>query len=192
MSTPTFAELQRWMAEMPSAFLESPWGDPGVEVEAVVADLFESAYGTRPSLALRRACAPCAGDAAGINHARWILVASHLLWHAALRTKRRRAGDIERFLVKELAEVAAVVDVERARDDEERAEELIRRALRALKQSLPGESKGDAADRLKQVDVVERHRVLEQAELRAARAREVRAAMRRKAAEEAAAKMCRE
>jgi hypothetical protein len=187
MSTPTLAQLQRWMAEMPGAFL-----DPGAHVEAVVADLFETAYAMHPSPALRKACAPPADDAAAIHHARWILAACHLLWHDALRVEAGRASAVEPFLVEDLASVAAVVDVERLRYDEERTEELIRRALRALGQSLPGESERDAADRLKQVDVVERESVLRQAELRAARAREVRAAMRRKAAEEAAAKVCRE
>jgi hypothetical protein len=58
--------------------------------------------------------------------------------------------------------------------------------------SLPGESASEAADRLQQVDSVQRRRVLQAAAERERRAREVREAMARKAAEEAAAKVTRE
>lgn len=186
------AELQRWMADMPSVFAGGFSGDSPVNVEAVIADLFESAYGVPPSSALRRIGSAATEDPSASRHARWILAACHLLWHPELRSGVERASDAERFLLSELADVAKVADVEALLGDEERAEELIRRALRALGRRLPGESEQEAVDRLAQVDVVERHRVLRQAEARAARAREVRAAMRRKAAEEAAAKICRE
>ena len=76
--------------------------------------------------------------------------------------------------------------------DEERREELIRRATTALGLSLAGESPNEAADRLKQVDSVERRRVLVAAAARERRARQVREAMAKKAAEEAAAKVSRE
>jgi len=76
--------------------------------------------------------------------------------------------------------------------EEERREELVRRALRACAVALPGESDAEREDRLKQVDSLERHRVLAEAAERDKRARAVRDAMAKKAAEEAAAKVSRE
>jgi hypothetical protein len=95
-------------------------------------------------------------------------------------------------LVQELSAVSGIVNVEQLDQDEERREELIRRTLRAVDWLLPGEMRNEADDRLKQVDSIERRRVLLAAAERERRAREVREAMARKAAEEAAAKVSRE
>ena len=70
--------------------------------------------------------------------------------------------------------------------------ELVRRAFAALGLRLPGESAGEAEDRLAQVDSVERQRLLRAAAEKEKRAREVREMMARRAAEEAAAKVSRE
>lgn len=82
--------------------------------------------------------------------------------------------------------------VEALDDDQARREELIRRVLRAMGRRPAGESARQARDRLKQVDAVEQHALLVKAQQREKRAREVRAALARKAAEEAAAKVSRE
>ena len=76
--------------------------------------------------------------------------------------------------------------------EEERREELVRRILQATGHTFPGESSAEAEDRLRQLDSVERHRVLEAAAERERRARQVREEMARKAAAEAAAKVSRE
>jgi hypothetical protein len=64
--------------------------------------------------------------------------------------------------------------------------------LRALAVTLPDESLNEAEDRFRQVDSVERRRVLVAAAERERRAREVREAMAKQAAKEAAAKVSRE
>jgi hypothetical protein len=94
--------------------------------------------------------------------------------------------------VQDLAALAVTVPVAALAGDEERREELARRVLAATEVRLPGETAAQAADRLKQVDSVERRRVLAAAAERERRAREVREMMARKASEEAAAKVSRE
>ena len=94
--------------------------------------------------------------------------------------------------MQELAQLGAVAPVDLLDRDEDRREELVRRTLRAVRLALPGESSQEAEDRMRQVDSVERHRVLRAAAQREKRSREVREAMARKAAEEAAAKVSRE
>jgi hypothetical protein len=76
--------------------------------------------------------------------------------------------------------------------DPEGREELCRRILMGLDLLPQGETESQAADRLAALDSVERARVIEQTRAAQRRAREIREAMARKAAEEAASKMTRE
>ena len=192
-------ELMRWMTEMPSAFRTQPESLPEgrTRVRAVVGDLFETLLSERPSSELLDAFNPTDTGSAERNRLRWVLAASHLLWHPAFRDAPSASAEVvrprlERLFVQELATLASVVSFDALDQDEERREELIRRATTALGLSLAGESPNEAADRLKQVDSVERRRVLVAAAARERRARQVREAMAKKAAEEAAAKVSRE
>ena len=194
MIAPPLAELLRWMVEMPPAFRAEPegFGEGKVRVRAVVADLFETLFGGPPPMATLAAFdAQDTGDAER-NRLRWILAAAHLLWHPSFRGHPPAQASIEKLLVQDLATVASIVKVERLDREEERREELIRRSLRALERSLAGETPNEANDRFKQVDSVERRRVLLAAADRERRSREVREAMAKKAAQEAAAKVSRE
>ncbi len=197
--TPPLPELMRWVTEMPSAFRAAPEPFPegSTRVRAVVGDLFETLLSERPSPELLDAFDPTDTGAAEHNRLRWVLAASHLLWHPGLREAVSGAANVmrpklERLFLQELAALASVVACGALDEDEERREELIRRATTALGVSLAGESPNEAAARLEQVDSVERRRVLLAAAARERRAREVREAMARKAAEEAAAKVSRE
>ena len=76
--------------------------------------------------------------------------------------------------------------------DPEGREELCRRILMGLDLLPQGETESQAADRLAALDSVERARVIEQTRSAQRRAREIREAMARKAADEAASKMTRE
>lgn len=192
-------ELMRWMTEMPSAFRAQPESFPGgtIRVRAVVGDLFETLLSERPSPELLDAFNPTEAGGAERNRLRWVLAASHLLWHSIFREAALAPVDVlrpklERLFVQELATLASVVSFDALDQDEERREELIRRATAALGVYLAGESPNEAADRFKQVDSVERRRVLVAAAARERRARQVREAMAQKAAEEAAAKVSRE
>jgi hypothetical protein len=192
---PPLAEWLRWTAEMPPVFRADPatttWDEPSrVRVRAVVADLLETLTGETPEPRLLDAFTAADSSVRERNRLGWVLAAAHVLWHPALRAARLEAASaakVRRFLVEELAALAAVAPFDGLVGDEERREELVRRALRASAVELPGESASEREDRLKQVDSLERHRVLGEAADRERRAREVREAMAKKAAEEAAA-----
>jgi hypothetical protein len=191
---PPLAEFLRWLGEMPPAFRAAPQGFPGgvTPAHAVVADLWDTLYGRPPEDDLLQAFRPAGAGKAELNRLLWVLAACHLLWHPALRPRPLPPDGLRKLLVQDLAGLAAVAPAERLLDDEERREELVRRAFAALGLRLPGESAREAEDRLAQVDSVERKRLLRAAAEKEKRAREVREMMARRAAEEAAAKVSRE
>lgn len=82
----------------------------------------------------------------------------------------------------ELVAATAVVN------DPDRREELVRLCLKGLQLLPEGESPAQAADRLTTLDSVERERVIRKTRDAEARAREIREAMARKRAREAAAR----
>ena len=191
---PPLAEFLRWIGEMPAPFKAAPsgFGEPGVPVRAVVSDLFESLFDARPSAQFLSAFSPEKKSKVELNFLCWTLAACHLLWHPALRSQAIPRLGIEKLLVQDLATLAGVVVADKLNSDQERREELIRRTLFALGLLLPGESRKEAEDRLTQVDSVERQKIISEAAAKEKRNREVREAMLKKAAEEAAAKPSRE
>jgi hypothetical protein len=208
MSAPSLAELQRWMTEMPAAFLAEPegFGAGRVRVRAVIEDLFETLFAAPPDPELAAALQPANRGARERNRLRLCLVTAHLLWNPHFRRPEQprsglrggllvqelpRAG-LRGLFVQELPALAAVVQADEVPRNEQLREELIRRTLRALGWGLAGESPAEFEDRLRQVDSVERHKLLREAAERERRAREVREAMAKKAAQEAAAKVSRE
>jgi hypothetical protein len=195
-AAPPLAELLRWMREMPEPFRFVPEGFGGshagrVRVRAVVADLIEALRGEPPDAPLLQAFDPAGAGKLERNRLQWVLAGCHLLWHPELRTPVEEAR-VRRFLVQDLAALAAAVPADAVTRDDERREELIRLALRALGLRLPGESAREAEDRLAQVDSVERRALAARMADREKRAREVREQMAKRAAEEAAAKVSRE
>lgn len=76
--------------------------------------------------------------------------------------------------------------------DPDRREELCRLALRAVNLFPQGENENRAKERLGTLDSVERKKILDKTRQAQERAREIREAMLRKEAEEAASKMSRE
>jgi hypothetical protein len=144
--------------------------------------------GGRPAPALLRSYQPRNQGKVELNRLLWVLAGCHLLWHPSLRTRPLALKGIERLLTKTLAELAGVVPVDQLRQEEERREELIRKALYDLDLRLPGESPAEAEDRLAQVDSVERQRLLREAASKERRAREIREQMLEQAAREAAAR----
>lgn len=87
-----------------------------------------------------------------------------------------------------LGQLASLVPAEAVVSDVDRREELVRLCLKELGFCPAGESEAQAADRLTTLDSVERHRVIRETRSAEARARQVREAMARKRAEEAAAR----
>ncbi len=87
-----------------------------------------------------------------------------------------------------LEQLAKLVPPDAVVRDPDRREELVRLCLQGLELLPEGESEAQAADRLTTLDSVERERVIRQTRQAEARAKELRAAMARKRAEEAAAR----
>lgn len=180
---PSIAALTRRLAETPAEFL----AEARVDVAAVVSDLVCDLGG---ALLNTKRAAPFS-TAAGPRRS-LILIASWLLHHDWFVSKRRFAAPVYEFLQSDLGELAGVVPPEQFVADPDRREELARRALRALGLVPQGETSPQAADRLATLDSVERIRVLRDTRAALERTRKVQEAMRRKAAEEAAAAYGRE
>jgi hypothetical protein len=91
-----------------------------------------------------------------------------------------------------VAQELAAVPAHRYVDDADRREELVRTVLARLGCHPYGETPEQAADRLAAVSAAERRRLLDASRAAERRAREIREALVRKAAEESADKWTRE
>jgi hypothetical protein len=96
------------------------------------------------------------------------------------------------WLQSGLAKLAELVSPELFVRDPDRREELVRLCLAALDLRPAGETDAQAHDRLRSLDSVERVRILLDTREQQERVRQLREAMRKKEAEEAAAKVSRE
>lgn len=96
------------------------------------------------------------------------------------------------LLANGLVELAKLTQARYFLEDPEGREEMARLVLDALGFLPEGETEAQARDRLAALDSVERARLTERTREAQRRAREIREAMARKAAEEAASKMTRE
>ena len=189
---PSLHALMHRLSECPPDFLAQPLiaGQGQVHVAAVVSDVLRDLE-SEPLL-------PWAAqifqpdDGRERNRLRATLIACWLLHDEWFRARQVFALPAYRFLSADLAEVAAVVDAPQWVSDVERREELVRLILQALALRPAGETIEYAQDRLTTLSTVVRYRVLEETRAAQQRAREIREAMQRKAAEEAAAKYTRE
>jgi len=186
---PPLPLLLRRLAECPPDFLAPPrLGDGGgVHVAAVVADLLCDLGG--PPLAAAAAAGFERGEP---NRLRIVLVACWLLHDEWFLRRGGIGGAVADLLGRGLDELTAVVAAERFVTDPDRREELARRVLAALGLRPAGEGEEQARDRLTSLDSVELRRVIAASQEAERRAREVREAMRKKAAAEAAASYGRE
>jgi len=187
-------ELLRWLSDMPSALTGEPEikKKAGVRVHAVVADLFETLTGQFPGADLTGAFIPRRGDKGERNRLRWVMAACHLLWHPAWRERGVITEHaLRRLFVQDLATLAAVASADALTTDDERREELVRRALSGFGLHPPEETPVEAADRLAQVDSVARREVLAEVARRQAQLKREQELLR-KAREEAASKPGRE
>ena len=189
---PLLEQLTRRLANCPPDFLAEPRiGDRGkIYVAAVVSDLLED-LGGQPLLEK---------DLSGFttskphrrNHLRLVLVRSWLYADEWFRQRQSFAVRVKTALRNHLDGLADLVAADLFVTDPDRREELVRLCLEALELRPQGETQAQAADRLQNLNSVERHRVFQAAEERERRARELREAMKRKQAEEAAARYMRE
>ena len=190
---PPLESLTRRLAECPAEFLAEPRiGEAGqVYVAAVVADLLHALGGPRLTLAQLAAFQPT--DARRFrNWLSLVLVACWLLDDPQFRGTGRHGRAAVDLLTGDLAQVAGLAQAPSFVTDPDRREELARLCLKALGLRPAGETAAQAEDRLDTLSTVERDRLVHETRRAEDRAREVRAAMVRKAAEEAAAQYSRE
>lgn len=196
---PPLEALTRRLAETPADFLAEPRiGKLGVvNVAAVVSDLLVDLGA--PPLGAGEAQPFTATDArADRNRLLLVLISAWLLRDDALG--RSMAGlspsqtqaRVLALLTDGVRELAALTQASRFVTDPDRREELTRFALKGLDLRPAGETPEQAQDRLATLNTAERQRVVKAARAAEERARAVREAMARKAAEEAAAKYNRE
>lgn len=178
---PALEALQHRLADIPAEFLDKP------EPAALLHDVLKL-RGATPSGAQLAAWRSRAGRE---NHSLlpvlgWLLAAPEFQ-SVALTPER-----LWQLLTQTAPQLAAQASVRKYLSDPDRREELLRLALADLDLRPAGESTNQAQDRLSSISSLERARVLEAAKAAEARAREIREALRRKAAQEGADKWARE
>ncbi|CAK0757357.1 conserved hypothetical protein [uncultured Gammaproteobacteria bacterium] len=195
---PILETLLRRLTETPAEFLMPPrHGEQGViQLDAVVGDLLRlfNPSGDGPSglggfsFALegkKKASVP-------VEAPRLVLLACWLFADDWFLQRPDLATRVLKLLQTGFIDLAQVVRAADCVTDADRREEFIRRCLSALDLVPAGENARIAQDRLSSLDSVERRRIGRAVAEAERRAREVREALARKAAEEAAANYGRE
>ena len=188
---PPLETLLRRLADTPPDFLDAPRiGAAGeVRVAAVVNDLLARGPGRASLQELQRFDSRSNDDAARLRVAllmAWLLADDTFAPAALSREQLLKVLDIT---AAELAQGAAVT---KYLHDPERREELVRVTLANVGLRPRGETVAQATDRLSALSATERRRLLEASRAAEARARAIREALAKKAAEESADKWTRE
>ena len=186
------SRLMRRITETPLEFLEEPrLGQHGtVAVSAVVGDLCRS-LGFDPGAAALEAFVS-GTPKSDRNRLRVSLLLTWVLAESWFRAIDLRAAPLLPLLLEGARELSEYVAVEKLISDPERREELARFCLARLGFRPQGETRAQAEDRLTSLSAAERARVLRASREAEERARLVREALVRKAAEESADKYTRE
>lgn len=121
-----------------------------------------------------------------------LLIGCWLLHDPGFRSARRYATAAYGTLLGLARDLAGHVDPPLLVTDPERREEFVRLCLRGLGLRPKGETETHAADRLLAVSTLERERVVKETRKKLEKAREMAEALRKKEAEEAAARAYRE
>jgi len=188
---PPLESLTRRLAETPEDFLAEPkCGKAGrIIVPAVVGDLLDllGSDGGRENLGR------FAGkDAADQRRLSVTLLFCWLLADASFRGTNPSSEIVLTLLDATAAELAGQAAPAKLLRDPDRREEMVRLALARLGYRPAGETAAQAQDRLSSISSSERARVVQAARAAEERARAVREALARKAAEESADKWTRE
>lgn len=189
---PSIAQLTRRLGDTPAEFLDEPRiGAAGrVAVAALVNDLL-AAHGGRGDRAL---LARFAGRDTRADRNRLMVVAVTLwlLSDAVFEPLPIARDTLVALLDRTLAEVAEGKPASLFVNDPDRREELARTTLAGLGLLPEGETAEQAQDRLSAVSAAERRRLLSASRDAEERARAIREALAKKAAQEAADKWTRE
>jgi hypothetical protein len=193
---PMLETLTRRIAETPEEFLAAPRiGKAGnsagqVHTAAVVGDLFRLLGHDVPADQLQ----PFIGANPRLDRNRLAvtLVLSWLLADEWFVRTRPALAELTTLLGPAAAELAEQIPAAKLVTDPDRREELARFALARLGLRPAGETVAQAQDRLTTLSSAERQRVLRAARVAEERARAIREALVRKAAQESADKFTRE
>jgi len=188
---PPLETLLRRLADTPPDFLDAPRiGNSGdVRVAAVVNDLLARGPG-RASLQELQRFDSRSGDDAG--RLRVALVMAWLLADDAFRPNDLARAQLLKVLDVTASELASLAPVAKYLNDPERREEFVRVMLANVGLRPRGETLAQATDRLSALSATERRRLLDASRAAEARARAIREALVKKAAEESADKWTRE
>ena len=189
---PLLESLTRRLAETPEDFLAEPFiGQAGrIHVAAVVGDLLRK-LGSSPSLVQLDVF--FGSDARqDRNRLALTLLLCWLLSEDWFRQAHIEQSSLLKVLDTEARELASQVASQKFVTDPDRREELARVVLARLGFRPAGETIAQAQDRLTTLNSTERARVMKAARVAEKRAREIREALARKAAEESADKWTRE
>jgi hypothetical protein len=184
---PLLESLLHRLSECPPEFLETPFpGKGGINVLAVVCDhLRKIAPDQPPDLDADLKQISTYSE----NHRSLLAVVSWLLHDEWFLNRAFLAPKMKALLLSaELAGLAPLVPAGKLIEDPDRREELVRVCLRGLGLRPNGESELQAADRLNTLDSAERVRVLHATAAAERRARQIREAMARQAAQDAASR----
>lgn len=193
---PILESLTRRLAETPEAFLDEPriQNRGRIHVAAVVNDLLRLLGGSLGGSADANQLAPFLGEDVRRDRNRlaialvgcWLLADDWFVQH------RIEASEVLAMLHQVSGELEGQVAARKFVSDPDRREELARVALARLGYRPAGETLAQAQDRLATLNSAERARVMKAAQEAERRARQIREALARKAAEESADKFTRE
>jgi len=189
---PTIETLTRRLVDTPPDFLDEPRiGSTGrVVVAALVNDLMQR-YGRRlQQRELSRFETATLGP--DRNRLALVMIAVWLLADRWFLDAKPSLEAITRVLDETIRELAATTAAHKFVSDPDRREELVRVVLARLDYVPEGETLAQATDRLSSLSTTERRRLLEASRAAQQRARAIREALAKKAAEESADKMTRE
>lgn len=193
---PYLEQLTHRLAECPPEFLQTPMaaGQGQVDLTAIACDLIRDLGGKVPTgeWANRFGAKLKSVSPTESNRLRLILLACWILSDQWFRGKPQLGLVIPQVLAEGFDELAPVIKAESFVLSPDRREEFCRLCLALLSYRPAGESESHALDQLSALSSVERSKVVAEARRAHARAEEVRKAMAKKAAEEAAAKATRE
>ncbi len=191
-SGPPLESLVHRLAETPREFLDEPrmQGRGQVAVAALVHDLMVR-LGHVPDDDFLTGFDAGGGD----SHRNRLSLVAVLVWLLAdewFAEHRELTTDLSGLLTDSAALLAEGTSVERYISDPDRREELVRTTLAAFGCRPAGETSQQAIDRLTAVSGTERRRLLQASRAAEERAKAVREALVRKAAQESADKWTRE
>jgi hypothetical protein len=186
---PPLAPLLHRLADCPPEFLQVAPGDEdqGVDVVAIVCDLLRPLMPDRPP-----ELASDLIEAIASRSQRQRMLTSIICWLLSdewfVQRPELSPGICKLLTSGALSRLADLVRPDTFVSDPDRREELVRRCLSELGLRPQGETSVQAADRLTTLDSAERDRVLRATAAAERRAREIREAMARKQAQEAASR----